>query len=409
MNKANWLKIFCILVCIVLLFSTGVSLGVSISGPIKWHVDSAVAKEYLRVLQENKNTICFPGSSSHIGGSSLHGERAVAVVDICGDEKPELLYMTVNIVVFEGITIETGADFHVLCYDNGKAKEILIIESAVYEIGGGGDIIAFFGKDDVFYTRFSEYDGTYYNRYVLENGYLKSIPVLTQYGSEDEDDAVYYDNNQRVISRNEFLKKEAELVGNTSQLCMSSHYYDYDNSISNGGWPFNTPKMLTVSTMVYEEAVDYLKSYVNANQTIYGNPTASTVLVNGKKVTFDAYNIGGNNFFKLRDLAYVLSGTTKQFEVTWDSGKNAINLLRGKAYTIIGGEMEGKGKGEQKATPTTSTIYLDGKTVQLEAYNIGGNNYFKLRDIGVAFDFGVSWDGANNTIIIDTSKGYASN
>ena len=49
-------------------------------------------------------------------------------------------------------------------------------------------------------------------------------------------------------------------------------------------------------------------------------PTTSTVMVNGQAVAFEAYNIAGNNYFKLRDLAKVLSGTTKQFEVvSWYS------------------------------------------------------------------------------------------
>ena len=40
------------------------------------------------------------------------------------------------------------------------------------------------------------------------------------------------------------------------------------------------------------------------------------------------------------------------------------------------------------------------------AYNIGGNNYFKLRDIGQAMNFGVDWDSTKRTIAIDTSKAY---
>jgi hypothetical protein len=135
-------------------------------------------------------------------------------------------------------------------------------------------------------------------------------------------------------------------------------------------------------------------------------PTSSTVLVNGKNVAFDAYNISGNNYFKLRDLAYILSGTGKQFEVSWDGENNAIILTSGKPYTTVGGEMTGKGAGDKTPSLTNSKIILDGKEVQFTAYNIEGNNYFKLRDIGAAFDFGVDWDGANNTIVIDTSKGY---
>lgn len=32
--------------------------------------------------------------------------------------------------------------------------------------------------------------------------------------------------------------------------------------------------------------------------------------------------------------------------------------------------------------------------------NICGNNYFKLRDLGKAFDFGVGWDNTSKTITI---------
>jgi len=135
-------------------------------------------------------------------------------------------------------------------------------------------------------------------------------------------------------------------------------------------------------------------------------PTASTVLVNGEITAFDAYNIDGNNYFKLRDLAYVLNGTQKQFEVGWDAAANAISLTSGSSYTAVGGEMEGKGDGAKVPSPTNSKILLDGNAVQLTAYNIEGNNYFKLRDIGAAFNFGVDWDAELQTISIDTSKGY---
>lgn len=135
-------------------------------------------------------------------------------------------------------------------------------------------------------------------------------------------------------------------------------------------------------------------------------PTSSTVLVNGKNIAFDAYNIKDNNYFKLRDLAYILSGTEKQFEVEWDGAKNAILLTSGLTYTKVGGEMTGKGVGNKIPVPTNSTIYLNGNDVAFTAYHIEGNNYFKLRDIGQTFNFSITWDGARNTIVIDTSKGY---
>ncbi len=135
-------------------------------------------------------------------------------------------------------------------------------------------------------------------------------------------------------------------------------------------------------------------------------PTTSKVLVNGKVVEFEAYNIDGYNYFKLRDIALAVNNTEKNFEVTWDGVNNAINLISNKPYTPSGGELA-KGDGTAKvAIPTTSKIYKDGKEIFLTAYNINGNNYFKLRDITKAFDIGVTWDSATSTIGIDTSISY---
>ncbi len=135
-------------------------------------------------------------------------------------------------------------------------------------------------------------------------------------------------------------------------------------------------------------------------------PTASKVLVNGKATSFDAYNINGNNYFKLRDLASSLTATSKHFEVKFDASKNAINLVSNSTYSAIGGEM-GKNDGKsQKATLSTSKIYMDGKEMKLTAYNIGGYNYFKLRDVAQAFNIGITFESKTNTISIDTDKAY---
>jgi len=137
-------------------------------------------------------------------------------------------------------------------------------------------------------------------------------------------------------------------------------------------------------------------------------PNASNVVVDGKVVAFEAYGIGGFNYFKLRDLAMAINGSTKNFEVTWDESKNAINLLSGKAYTAAGGELVVSANLVAKsAVPNPSKIYLDGKEVQLTAYTIDGSNYFKLRDIAEVLDFAVTWDDASSTIGIETSKPYS--
>lgn len=145
---------------------------------------------------------------------------------------------------------------------------------------------------------------------------------------------------------------------------------------------------------------------ITSSSSAAAQPTTSTVLVNGKQVAFDAYNIDGSNYFKLRDLAYVLNGSEKQFNVVWSASANAISLVSGKPYAAAGGELAPGSGTIQEALPTTSALLLDGADLALEAYNINGNNYFKLRDLGSALNFGVDWDGAANTVVIDTAKGY---
>jgi len=82
--------------------------------------------------------------------------------------------------------------------------------------------------------------------------------------------------------------------------------------------------------------------------------------------------IAGYNYFKLRDLASVLSGTEKQFDIMWDEDKKIINLISNKAYTPVGGEMA-KGDGKEKmATKNYSVIYKDGIELELETYTISG-------------------------------------
>ena len=139
-------------------------------------------------------------------------------------------------------------------------------------------------------------------------------------------------------------------------------------------------------------------------KTVAAAATASKVLVDGKEVPFEAYNIDSSNYFKLRDIAKAVNGTAKNFEVGWDSENNAISLTSGKEYTVAGGELAvSENPTTKQAALSTSKVYLDGKEVQLTAYTIGGNNYFKLRDIGEALGIAITWDSETNTIGIDTS------
>ena len=147
----------------------------------------------------------------------------------------------------------------------------------------------------------------------------------------------------------------------------------------------------------------FLQSGIAIPTIVTGVPTASNIFVNGESVEFQAYNIGGNNFFRLRDIAYVLNGTSAQFSVGWNAAANAITLTTGQPYAPIGGELGGQAVGNVAATPADVRIFLDGRQIAPAAFNIGGSNYFMLRVLAAELGFNVGWDAGANAIMITTS------
>ena len=58
------------------------------------------------------------------------------------------------------------------------------------------------------------------------------------------------------------------------------------------------------------------------------------------------------------------------------------------------------------AERSTNRIYVDGQEVHLTAYNINGNNYVMLRDVGRAVDFNVYWDSDAKCVQVESKKPY---
>jgi uncharacterized YkwD family protein len=176
------------------------------------------------------------------------------------------------------------------------------------------------------------------------------------------------------------------------------------------------------------------------------------VRVDGDPVAMDAYNIAGYNYFKLRALASAVG-----YEVIYEEDADAVYVDAPGAYgggggaeggrgTESGGEeaLQGAEAGENRfgestiadnasasnatisnatashsvavgahiyetampAVRTSSSIIIDGVGLSIEAYNIGGYNYFKLRDFLSSVNIGVWYDIATDTIYIETDKSY---
>ena len=134
--------------------------------------------------------------------------------------------------------------------------------------------------------------------------------------------------------------------------------------------------------------------------------SAQKLTVNGAAVECEKYNIDGYNYFKLRDLAQLLNGTASQFNVDYDKAAKQMIVTTGVPYTTPNGtELKVGADNSASAMPTIQTLVVDGEVrSDLTAYNIGGSNFFKLRDLGKVLHFYVHYDKATNTAIVDASE-----
>lgn len=65
-------------------------------------------------------------------------------------------------------------------------------------------------------------------------------------------------------------------------------------------------------------------------------------------------------------------------------------------------------KGYSSALETTSKSILGDKEIKVTAYNIGGYNYFKLRELATVLNFSVEWEEGARCVLIETTAGVSS-
>ena len=143
-----------------------------------------------------------------------------------------------------------------------------------------------------------------------------------------------------------------------------------------------------------------------AANTATATPTGNSIYVDGKQVNGAAYMINSNNYFKLRDIAAMVNGSVKQFEVSWNQTKKRIDLTTNKAYTVVGGELALPSATAKTAKESTAAVYKDGTKAAYTGYTISHNNYYKLRDLCKDMDIGVKYDANTKRVDILTTVGY---
>lgn len=139
-------------------------------------------------------------------------------------------------------------------------------------------------------------------------------------------------------------------------------------------------------------------------------PTTQTFVVNNRVVDCVAYNIGGYNYFKLRDVVKGLSDTGDKINVRYDRKARVVEFVPGEAY-VSSPKVEGKIVAvevpDSQVVMGHAKVKINGAVREVESCNISGYNFSKIRSLGEVLSKEVGYDSAKRAVhigIYDGSK-----
>ena len=137
---------------------------------------------------------------------------------------------------------------------------------------------------------------------------------------------------------------------------------------------------------------------VRTQAAVKASYSAQTLIFNEKSVSLDTYNIGGYNYFRLRDVAALMKDTIYRFSLETDS---ASRLVRAKRFGPCADTLTPGGRDLSKTAQESAwKLSVDGKNVPCAVYNIGGSNFYRLRDLASAFGFAVGYDQDRKAVLV---------
>lgn len=286
---------------------------------------------------------------------------------------------------------------------DGEVSELFTIDGVLgkleegYKVPGVPDNDTYVCTSDFVVTFLEATETKYTTIYALEWKEAKHDPATFTFIEEGYNTVKSYkpENGMFVLPTEDYKVFRVCAYGKNSSLHVNAIITIDDNYV---GETTEEPK----------EEAPVVETPAEEPERIAARYTNSSVWVDGKEVAFEAYNINNNNYFKLRDIAKVVSGSEKQFNVLWNGEQKKIVLAKNVTYEEVGGELvPGDGTDKTGIKCASEILDNDGNVIDaLAAYTINNNNYFKLRDLGAWFDFDVTWDGENKRIIVDTTKSY---
>jgi len=150
----------------------------------------------------------------------------------------------------------------------------------------------------------------------------------------------------------------------------------------------------------FEVAQSVIDDYFGVKKA---NTSDANLVINGVSRPLTAYLIDDYHYFKLRDVAFLLDGTEKQFGVAaWDPENSTAILFTGIPYEANGTELAALGD-SRPYEPSNTTIFFNEIKCEFDIYLIDDSNYFRMKDLSEIMGFSAIWIDETRTVIIDTT------
>lgn len=197
-----------------------------------------------------------------------------------------------------------------------------------------------------------------------------------------------YDSLVR-ISQNRFIGKRSgnyDLILKDGSILLKD--YDY---INYSGSSYLVKKFDKYGIVVDKKTIEH-KPQISLSDF--------NIRVDGKQMKSSAYLIDGSSYVRIRDVAELLKNSKSKFNVEYQKEFKQVHVYKNANYKDGSGSQLKPIDKNTVLKKSFSPLYIGGVAFNLDSYLINGNNFYKLRDLGVSIGFKVQWDQRNKMISV---------
>ena len=136
------------------------------------------------------------------------------------------------------------------------------------------------------------------------------------------------------------------------------------------------------------------------SKTVEARKTSQKLELDGEAVNVGFYNIEGNNYIKLRDLAAIVMGKKWEFNVSYNNEEKVVSIDFDKPYEKVKGDLEEIKVEKASAALNKRPMIINGTKRMIKTALIDGNNYVQLRDISRFVGLEVGYIAETKTITL---------